>query len=133
MSLLVDKQGVERNLRHVASLSFSLKKSLSCSYLLTNSQIERPFFLERSYSWTLVVFNILLVRDVKHIKALFLIDQLSDLKFSTASIMAGVTNFPISCFSRASWKINLMMFKAWILESSSSVEVLARLRRNSKV
>jgi len=29
--------------------------------------------------------------------------------------------------------MNLIMFRAWILESSSSEEVLARFKRNSKV
>jgi len=48
------------------------------------------------------VFIILLVNDVKHIRALLRMDQLSERKFSVARIIAGVMKFPISCLRRES-------------------------------
>ena len=71
--------------------------------------------------------------DVKHISALFLIDQLSDLKFSVAKIIAGVINLFISFFKKESWKMNLRMFNAWIFASSVSFDYRARSSKNSRV
>ncbi len=66
------------------------------------------------------MFKSLLVSAVKAIKALFLIDQLSELKESLERIMACVMYLPMSCFKKESWKMYLMMVRAWILESSLS-------------
>ena len=73
------------------------------------------------------------MREVKHISAEFRIDQLSEMKFSVARIMAGVMNFPMSCFSRESWKMKRIIFKACIFESSSSDAFLARSIRKDSV
>jgi uncharacterized membrane protein len=70
---------------------------------------------------------------VKHINALFLIDQLSDLKFSVAKIIVGVINLLMSFFRNESWKINLRIFNAWIFELSVSFELRAGSRRKSRV
>ena len=59
-----------------------------------------------------------LMRAVKHIKAELRIDQLLDLNSSIESIIALLMKDELSCLSRASLKMNFMIFRAWILVSS---------------
>ena len=82
--------------------SLYLKYSLSFSNLDRKSHTLNPLVLLKSQSCTCKLFRILLVREVKAMRALFLILQLSLLNASVARIMAGVTNFLTSCLSIAS-------------------------------
>ena len=70
--------------------------------------------------------------ELNAMSALLRIDQLLLLKDSVARIIAGVMKPCMSCRNIESWKINRIMFRAWILASSLSA-VLATFRRNVMV